>query len=152
MFNEIEKCFEELAVISYKLGLIPGDKLWEDLMLSPAADFWDLMSGVKMFARIEDDVWQEKRATGSNSRGETLFKKWKESWADYECWVRQGINMIFKEPIYKLFTWILDNPYFKKTNPMIGDPKKRNQRWMCSFHEEKGYRPENCWALNFFLY
>ena len=41
--------------------------------------------------------------------------------------------MVFKEPIYKLLARIRDKPYFKKSEPMGGDPKKYNQRWKCSF-------------------
>ncbi|GFZ09797.1 hypothetical protein Acr_21g0003960 [Actinidia rufa] len=37
-YNETEERFEELAVVSYKLGLTPGEKLWEDPMLNPPTD------------------------------------------------------------------------------------------------------------------
>ena len=41
---------------SYKLGLTPVERLWEELTLSPSADLQDLMSWVKMFAWLEDYV------------------------------------------------------------------------------------------------
>ena len=31
------------------------------------------------------------------------------------------------------------------------DPKRRIQRWKCSYHEEKGHRTENCKSLKTFL-
>ncbi|XP_057512776.1 uncharacterized protein LOC130794833 [Actinidia eriantha] len=34
---------------------------------------------------------------------------------------------------------------------MGGDPKRRNQRWKCSYHGEKGHKTENCRALKAFL-
>ena len=34
---------------------------------------------------------------------------------------------------------------------MGGDPKRLNQQWKCSYHEEKGQRIENCLALKIFL-
>ena len=34
---------------------------------------------------------------------------------------------------------------------MGGDPKRRNQRWRCSFHEEKGHITENCLVLKVFM-
>ncbi|GFZ04798.1 hypothetical protein Acr_17g0003700 [Actinidia rufa] len=67
-YNEIEECSEELAVASYKLGLIPGESLWENLTLDPPTDLQGLMSRVEMFARFEDDVKQVEKATGTNSR------------------------------------------------------------------------------------
>ena len=30
---------------------------------------------------------------------------------------------------------------------MGGEPKRRNQRWRCSFHEERGHRTDSYWAL-----
>ncbi|GFZ06702.1 hypothetical protein Acr_18g0008720 [Actinidia rufa] len=60
MYNEIEECSEELTVVSYKLGLISGEKLWEDLTLNLPADLQDLMSRVEIFAWLEDDIWQAK--------------------------------------------------------------------------------------------
>ena len=56
MNNEIEKCSKELVVVSYKLRLTSGEKLWEDLMLNPLVDLRYLMSQIEMFARLEDDV------------------------------------------------------------------------------------------------
>ncbi|XP_057506017.1 uncharacterized protein LOC130789309 [Actinidia eriantha] len=55
-YNEIEECSEESAVASYKLGLTPEERLWENLTLNPPTDLRDLMSRVKMFARLEYDV------------------------------------------------------------------------------------------------
>ncbi|GFS29588.1 hypothetical protein Acr_00g0007350 [Actinidia rufa] len=55
-YNEIKECSEELAIANYKLGLTPGERLWENLTLNTPIDLQDLMSRVKMFARLDDDV------------------------------------------------------------------------------------------------
>ncbi|GFS37695.1 hypothetical protein Acr_00g0053490 [Actinidia rufa] len=81
---------------------------------------WDLMSWVKIFARLEDDVKQAEKVTGTNSRSEGLFKKRRDNPIDFESWARQGINVVFKEQIHKLLA--------RKSDPMGGDPKRRNQR------------------------
>ena len=52
MYSEIEECFEELAVASYKLRMT----LRENLMLNPPTGLRDLMSRVEMFAWLEDDI------------------------------------------------------------------------------------------------
>ena len=82
MYNEIEEFSEELAVASYKLGLTPKERLLENLMLNPPTDLWDLMSRVKMFARLEDDIRQAEKDIGITSWGEGQFKKLKESSID----------------------------------------------------------------------
>ena len=64
IYNEIEECSEELVVASYKLGLILRERLWKNLTLDPLTDLRDLMSRVKMFAQLEDDAKQAKKAIG----------------------------------------------------------------------------------------
>ncbi|GFS32854.1 hypothetical protein Acr_00g0025100 [Actinidia rufa] len=49
-YNEIEECSEELVMASYKLELTPRERLWENLMLNPPTDLWNLMSWVEIFA------------------------------------------------------------------------------------------------------
>ena len=34
---------------------------------------------------------------------------------------------------------------------MRADPKRHNQRWRCSFHEESEHKIDSCWALKVFL-
>ena len=92
-----------------------------------------------------------EKVTATTTRNEGPFKKRKESPIEYESRVRQGVNVVFKEPIYKILARIRDKPYFRKPEPMEGDPKRRNQRWKCSNHDEKGYKIENCRALKAFL-
>ncbi|XP_057481985.1 uncharacterized protein LOC130768895 [Actinidia eriantha] len=125
-YNEIEECSEEMAVASYKLGLAPGDRLWENLTLDPPTDLRDLMSQVEMFARLEDDVRQAERTEGKVSHSEVSVKKRKDGPSPYESRAKQEINVVFKEPIYKLLARIRDKPYFKKPEPMGGDPKRQN--------------------------
>ncbi|GFS35820.1 hypothetical protein Acr_00g0042320 [Actinidia rufa] len=114
-YNEIEECSEELVVANYKLGLTPGERLWENLMLDPPADLRDLMSWVEMFARLEDDVRHAEKATGTIAQSKGSFKKRKENPVEYENLVRQGVNVVFKEPITNSWpesetSHILENP------------------------------------------
>ncbi|XP_057505216.1 uncharacterized protein LOC130788530 [Actinidia eriantha] len=140
-----------MAVASYKLGLASGDRLWENLTLDPPNGLRDLMSRVEIFARLKDDVRNAEKTEGKASCGEAPAKRRKDGSSPYESGAKQGINVIFKEPIYKLLAKIRDKPYFKKSEPMEGDPKRRNQRWKCSYHDEKGYKIENYRALKAFL-
>ena len=79
-----------------------------------------------MFTWVKDNIQQAERATRMAPQGEAPFKKQKENAIDYEGQVRQGINVVVKEPNYKLLTQIWDKPYFKKPTPIGGNPKKRN--------------------------
>ena len=64
------------------------------------------MSLVKMFARLKDDVRQAEKAIGTTTQGEGVVKKHKESSVYYENRVRQGINVVLKELIYKFLARI----------------------------------------------
>ncbi|GFZ02352.1 hypothetical protein Acr_15g0009600 [Actinidia rufa] len=83
-YNEIEECSEEMAVASYKLGLSPGDRLWENLTLDPPTGLRDLMSRVEMFARLEDDVRESEKTEGKLGRGEASVKRRKDGSNPYE--------------------------------------------------------------------
>ena len=85
------------------------------------------MSRVEMLARLKDDVKQAEKATSTPNWGGGPFKKRKKSSIEYESQVRQGINVVFKETIYKLLAQIRDKPYFKKPEPMGGDRNRHNQ-------------------------
>ena len=65
-------------MVSYKLGLIPGERLWDELMVDPPTEMPDLISHVERYARLENDVKKAKclRAMtfhGKNSSG--CYKK-----------------------------------------------------------------------------
>ncbi|GFZ03447.1 hypothetical protein Acr_16g0000710 [Actinidia rufa] len=67
-YNEVEECSEELVVVSYKLRLTLGERLWENLALNPPIDLQNLMSWVKLFAQLEDDTRAEKTEVIPNPR------------------------------------------------------------------------------------
>ena len=54
------------------------------MTLNPPTDLRDLMFGGEMFARLVDDMRQEKKAIRTTFQGEGPFKKLKESLVDYE--------------------------------------------------------------------
>ncbi|GFY92589.1 hypothetical protein Acr_08g0009850 [Actinidia rufa] len=104
-------------------------RLWENLTLDPPTGLRYLMSRVEMFAHLEDDIRESEKTEGKVGRSEALVKRRKNGSSPYKTRAKQGINVVLKEPIYKLLARIRDKPYFKKPEPMGGDPKWRNQRW-----------------------
>ena len=49
LYNEIDGCLEELAVVSYKLGLTPKKKLWDDLTSKSPIKLYNLMSCMEKY-------------------------------------------------------------------------------------------------------
>ena len=71
-------------VVSYKLERTPGERILEDLMLSPPLDLRDLMSWVEIFACLEEDNRQADRNIGPAPRGEGQLKERKDGIVDKE--------------------------------------------------------------------
>ncbi|GFZ11338.1 hypothetical protein Acr_22g0007360 [Actinidia rufa] len=80
----VEECSEELTMASYMLGLTPRER-----------------SGVRP---VERRCQVGREGHGNTCSGEGPFKKRKENTVDYGIRARQGINVIFKESIYKVLT------------------------------------------------
>ncbi|GFY92468.1 hypothetical protein Acr_08g0008640 [Actinidia rufa] len=70
-----------------------------------SGELHDLMSKVEIFAQLADDIRQVERAIGSSSKGNGKLKHLKST-GDREDRVRQGINIVFKESIFKLLTLV----------------------------------------------
>ena len=71
MYNEIDGCSKELAVISYKLGLTLGERFWDDLTLDPPTKLPDIMVHIERYARLENDVKLVERLEAMTSRRES---------------------------------------------------------------------------------
>ena len=59
----------------------------------------------------------------------------------------EGFNATFKAPIYKILERIKNEPYFRWSGRMGGDPARKNQRLYCTYHREKGHTTKQCRML-----
>ena len=57
------------------------------------------------------------------------------------------VNVAFKEPVHKIVDRIKNEPFFRWSNKMGGDPFRRNQNLYCTYHRDKGHTTEQCWVL-----
>ena len=44
------------------------------------------------------------------------------------------VNVAFKEPVHKIIDRIKNEPFFRWSNKMGGDPSQRNQNLYCTYH------------------
>ena len=63
----------------------------------------------------------------------------------------QGVNTIFKEPIWQILTKIKRRPYFRWPPKMLGDPSARNSTSRCSYHRDFEHLTEDCKVYKSFL-
>ena len=59
----------------------------------------------------------------------------------------KGVNVTFKEPVYKILECIKNEPYFRWPGKMDGELARRNQSLYCTYHREKGNTIEQCHVL-----
>ena len=63
----------------------------------------------------------------------------------------QGINTVFKEPIYNMLHKIKKEPLFKWPPKMQGELSSRDSTSRCSYHRDAGHLTEDCRVYKSFL-
>ena len=59
----------------------------------------------------------------------------------------KGVNVMFKDSVYKILKCIKNEPYFRWLRKMGRDPTRRNQSLYCTYHREKGHTTKQCRVL-----
>ena len=59
-YNEIERDFEDVAVRTFKVGLLTNHKLRKSLTMKPALNMHQLMDRISKYKRVEEDQNQGK--------------------------------------------------------------------------------------------
>ena len=54
----------------------------------------------------------------------------------------EGINVTFKDLVYKILKCIKNEPYFRWPGKTGGNLARRNQSLYCTYHREKGHITE----------
>ena len=56
----------------------------------------------------------------------------------------QMVSAVFKEPIQQVLEKVKNEPFFRWSGKMAGDPSKRNQNLYCHYHQDHGHTTEDC--------
>ena len=56
----------------------------------------------------------------------------------------QLVNAVFREPMQQVLEKIKNEPFFKWSNKMAGDPMRHNQNFYCHYHQDHGHTTEDC--------
>ena len=59
----------------------------------------------------------------------------------------QVVGAVFREPVHQVLKKIKNEPFFKRPNQMMGNPKKRNRNLYCQYHQDHGHTTEDCRSL-----
>nr|XP_023918601.1 uncharacterized protein LOC112030147 [Quercus suber] len=115
-----------------------------------------LMRRIEEHKRLEDDRLQDKGKAPAFSQYNRNFQLERyQQKAKRERRVPslnlaprpEGVNVTFKEPVYKILECIKNKLYFRWPRKMGGDPAKRNQSLYYTYHREKGHTTKRCRML-----
>nr|XP_023888029.1 uncharacterized protein LOC112000150 [Quercus suber] len=56
----------------------------------------------------------------------------------------QAVGTVFRESVHRVLEKIKNEPYFRWSNKMSGNPEKRNQDHYCQYHQDHGHATEDC--------
>ncbi|XP_065621014.1 uncharacterized protein LOC136063912 [Quercus suber] len=114
---------------TFKLGLPTDHGLRKSLTSKPVTNMRQLMDCIEKYKRVEEDQQQGK---GKDKSGSINL---------------QAVNTVFKEPVHQVLEKIKNEPFFKWSNKMVGNPERRNHNLYCQYHQDHGHITEDCRSL-----
>ena len=130
MYNEIGGGNEQIAASTFRLGLPQESKLRDSLTMHPLEDMHQLIRRIEEYKRLEDDRLEGKgKALASSQYNKDYRLKRFQLRTRREPRVpsmglaqrAEGVNVMFKEPVYKILECINNEPYFRWPGRMGGD-------------------------------
>ena len=155
MLNEIDGDFDEVAIKTFKVGLLSKHGLRKSLIGKSVTILRQLMDQVDKYKRIEDDqqqgkgkakvILQEMRDFRSDRYNNNQPRR------DYADQSRsnntQVVGTVFREPVHQVLEKIKNEPFFKWPNKMMGNPEKCNHNFYCQYHQDHGHTKEDYRSL-----
>ncbi|XP_028124955.1 uncharacterized protein LOC114321920 [Camellia sinensis] len=65
--------------------------------------------------------------------------------------VHTATTTVFNKPMYQILSEIRDEPFVRRLAKLGETQKGYDERYHCTFHDEKGHRTENCTLLRQYL-
>ena len=132
MFNEIDGDFDEVVIRTFKVGLSSEHGLRKSLTDKPVTSLRQLMGRVDKYKRIEDDQQQGKGKARviPQERRDFRSDRYNNNWPRRDYTDQSGSNntqvvgAVFREPVHQVLEKIKNEPFFKRSNKMVGNPEK----------------------------
>ena len=135
MLNEIDGNYDDVAITTFKTELPAEHDLRKSLTGKPVTSVRLLMDRIDKYRRIEEDplqgkgkakvIPQERRDSRSDRlQNNCLRRDFSGQSASANS---QAVNVVFREPVQKVLEKVRNEPFFKWSNKIAGDPINRNQ-------------------------
>lgn len=142
MFNEIDGDFDDVAIRTFKVGLSAEHGLKKSLTGKPTTSVHQLMDRIDKYKKVEENQQQGKGKTKVVPQERRDFRsdrynnnRPRRDFAGQPgLTAPQMVNTVFQEPVHQILEKIKNEPYFKWSNKMGGDPMRHNQSLHCQYH------------------
>ena len=142
IFNEIDGDFEDVAINTFKLGLLAKYGLRKSLTGKLVTSIRQLMDQIDKYKRVEEDQQQEKgkgkiipqERRDFRSNRYNNIRAQRDFAGESEPATSQVMSTVFREPVHQVLEKIKNESYFRWLNKMNGDPLKHNQSLYCLYH------------------
>ncbi|XP_030970450.1 uncharacterized protein LOC115990806 [Quercus lobata] len=153
MYNEIEGNYDDIAISTFKSGLLTKHSLRKSLTGKPVTSLCQFMDRIDKYKRVEEDqqlgkgkvkvVPQERKDFRSDQFNNN--NRPRRDYVEQSGFANaQAIHAVFRDPIHQVMKKIKNESFFKWSNKMAGDPMKRNQNLYCQYHQEPRHTTEDC--------
>ena len=142
MFNEIDGSYDDVAISTFKAGLLAEHDLRKSLTGKPVTSVCLLMDRIDKYRRIEEDQLQGKGKANVIPQERRDFRSDRiqnnRPRRDFSGQSRsanmQAVNAVFREPVQQVLEKVKNEMFFKWPNKMVGDPMNHNQNLYCHYH------------------
>ena len=134
MFNEIEGEHDDVAISTFKAGLPAEHDLRKSLIGKLVTSIHQLMDWIDKYRRVEEDQLQGKGKAKVIPQERRDFRlDWYNNNRPRKDFVEQSgsahtqaVNAVFRESMQQVLEKIKNEPFFKWTNKMAGEPTRCN--------------------------
>ncbi|XP_050248821.1 uncharacterized protein LOC126696084 [Quercus robur] len=152
MYNEMDGNFDDVAISTFKSGLLTEHGLRKSLTSKPVISVRQLMDQIDKYKRVEEDQLQGegKEKVIPQRRSDFRLDRYNNNRSRRDFAGQSGstntqtVNVVFREPVHQVLEKIKNEPFFKWLNKMAGDSMKRNRSLYCQYHQDHGHTTENC--------
>nr|XP_023892187.1 uncharacterized protein LOC112004185 [Quercus suber] len=143
--------FDDVAISTFKHGLPAKHGLRKSLTGKPVLNICQLMDRIDKYKRVKEDRQQDRGKSKVIPQEMRDFKldrynnnrPQRDLAGQSSPSAPQVVNTVFKEPVHQVLEKIKNEPYFKWSSKMSGDPLRCNQSLHCQYHQERGHTTED---------
>ena len=155
MFNEIDGDFDEVTIKTFKVDPPSEHGLRKSLIGKPVTSLRQLMDRVDKYKRIEDDQQQGKGKAKviPQERRDYRLDQYNNNQPRRDYAGQSGstntqvVGVVLRKPMHQVLEKIKNEPFFKRPNKMMGNPKKRNHNLYCQYHQDHRHTTKDCKSL-----